>query len=163
MTIAIGDTLPAATLHGTDAEGRPEEVSLQSLTDGRTVVLFGLPGAFTGTCSSAHVPSFIRTRDQFAAKGVEDIICVAVNDAFVMKAWADATGATEAGLKMLGDPAADFTKAIGMNFTAPPVGFYDRSRRYAMLVENGVVKALNVEENPGECDISAGETLLAAL
>ena len=159
MTISTGDTLPDATLLRIGADG-PEEVQLSSLTKGRKVAIFGLPGAYTGTCTSAHVPSFIRTIDQFKAKGVADVICISVNDPFVMAAWGKSTGADDAGIVMLGDAAAEFTKAIGMNFTAPPVGFHDRSKRYSMLVEDGVVTALNPEASPGECDISAGETLL---
>jgi len=123
-------------------------------------VIFGLPGAYTGTCSTAHVPSFIRTIDGFRAKGVADVICVAVNDPFVMKAWGEVTGAEAAGIHMLGDAASEMTRAIGMDFSAPPVGFIARSKRYSMLVDNGVVTILNTEANPGECEISAGETLL---
>lgn len=159
MTIAVGDTLPEATFLRIGAEG-PEEVSLQSLTEGKKIVIFGLPGAYTRTCTAAHVPSFIRTKPGFDEKGVSDIICVSVNDPFVMMSWGESTGATEAGLLMLADPAADFTKAIGMDFTAPPVGFYDRAKRHAMVVDNGVVTALEVETSPGECTISAGESLL---
>mgnify|MGYP003675944645 FL=1 len=135
-------------------------VALSSLTKGRKVVIFALPGAYTGTCTTAHVPSFIRTRDQFAAKGVDDVICISVNDPFVMGAWGESTGATHAGIKMLGDSAAEFTKAIGMDFTAPPAGLIDRSKRFSMLVDDGVVTILNEEGSPGECEISAGETLL---
>lgn len=159
MTIAPGNTLPDATLLKIGAEG-PESVTLSDKVNGRKVVIFGLPGAYTGTCTSAHVPSFIRTKDQLAAKGVDEIICVSVNDPFVMEAWAASTGGKEAGITFLGDADASFTKSIGMEFTAPPVGFFDRSKRYAMLVENGEVKLLNEEPGPGECDISAGETLL---
>jgi len=159
MTISQGDTLPDATLYQMGAEG-PEAVALSSLTKGRKVVIFALPGAYTGTCTTAHVPSFIRTRDQFAAKGVDDVICISVNDPFVMGAWGDSTGATHAGIKMLGDSAAEFTKAIGMDFTAPPAGLIDRSKRFSMLVDDGVVTILNEEGSPGECEISAGETLL---
>ncbi len=162
MTISTGDRLPEAEFQAILTE-RPEAVALGPKLKGRKVVLFGLPGAYTGTCTTAHVPSFIRTKDQFMAKGVDEIICVAVNDAFVMKAWGESTGATAAGITLLGDPSADFTKAIGMNFTAPPVGFYDRSKRYSMLVEDGVVTILNEEEGPGMCEISAGETLLAQI
>lgn len=160
MTISVGDTLPDANLLRMGAEG-PETVALSSLTNGRKVVVFGLPGAFTGTCTSAHVPSFIRTKGQFEAQGVDDIICVSVNDPFVMQAWSDATGAGDAGLVMLGDADAAFTKDIGMEFNAPPVGFVNRSKRYAMLVDNGTVKILNVEEARGVCETSAGEGLLA--
>ncbi len=162
MTLSIGDTLPDATLLRMGADG-PEEVKLSTLTDGRKVVIFGLPGAYTGTCTTAHVPSFMRTKGDFDAKGVDEIICIAVNDPFVMDAWGTSTGAAEAGITMLGDASAEFTKAVGMNFTAPPVGFYDRSKRYAMYVDGGVVKQLNEEGSPGECEISAGETLLAQI
>lgn len=160
--ISTGETLPDATLTQLGADG-PEEVRISDKTKGRKVVIFAVPGAYTPTCSSAHVPSFIRTKDQFTAKGVDEIICVSVNDPFVMKAWGEATGAADAGLTMLGDASAEFTKAIGMEFDAPPAGLYARSKRYAMLVEDGKVTALNLEESPGTCEISAGETLLDAI
>lgn len=159
MPIQTGDTLPDATLMTLGANG-PESVSLADKLKGRKVVIFGLPGAYTGTCSTAHVPSFMRTKDAFAAKGVDEVICVSVNDPFVMGAWAEATGADKAGLTFLGDSQSEFTKAIGMDFSAPPVGLIDRSKRYSMYVDDGVVKVLNEEGNPGECEISAGETLL---
>lgn len=162
MAISVGDTLPQATLLRIGNEG-PEQVDLGQKLAGRKVVLFGLPGAYTGTCSTAHVPSFIRTKGDFDAKGVDDIICVSVNDPFVMKAWGEATGATEAGLTFLGDADGSFTKAIGMDFTAPPAGLHGRSKRFAMLVEDGVVKVLNEEASPGTCEISSGETLLDSL
>lgn len=162
MTISTGDRLPGATLTQMGANG-PEEVELDSKTKGRKVVIFAVPGAFTPTCHSAHVPSFMRTRDKFAAKGVDEIICVSVNDPFVMKSWGEATGATAAGITMLGDPQATYTKALGMDFSALPAGLIDRSKRYAMLVDDGVVKLLHVEESPGTCEISAGEGLLAAM
>jgi len=162
MTIQKGDTLPDATLIASGENG-PEQVSLADKTKGRKVVIFGLPGAYTGTCTTAHVPSFMRTKAQFEEKGVAEIICVAVNDPFVMGAWGESTGATAAGLTMLADADASMTKALGMDFTAPPVGLYDRSKRYAMLVEDGVVSVLHVEDNPGECNVSAGEGLLDAM
>lgn len=159
MQIGIGDTLPDATLLKMGDAG-PESVQLAERLAGRKVVIFGLPGAFTSTCTAAHVPSFIRTKPQFDEKGVAEIICISVNDPFVMKAWAQSTGAEEAGLTMLADADAGFTKAIGMNFSAPPVGFYDRSQRYAMIVDDGKVTALNMEEKAGACDLTAGEALL---
>ncbi len=162
MTITTGDTIPDATLLRMGADG-PEQVQLASLTSGRKVVIFGLPGAFTGTCSTAHVPSFMRTLDGFKAKGVDEVICLSVNDPFVMAAWSKDTGAGDAGITMLGDAQSEFTTAVGMDFTAPPVGFVARSKRYSMLVNNGVVQILNEEGSPGECEISAGETLLAAI
>lgn len=162
MTISQGDSLPDATLSRIGAEG-PEQVALGSILKGRKVVMFAVPGAFTPTCHSAHVPSFVRTKEQFAAKGVDEIVCVSVNDPFVMKAWGEATGATDAGLTMLADAESTLTTAIGMNFDAPPVGLMARSKRYAMLLEDGKVTLLHVEESPGACEISAGEALLAAM
>lgn len=162
MTISTGEKLPDATLVTMGAEG-PEPVSLAEKTKGRKVVIFAVPGAFTPTCHSAHVPSFIRTKSEFDNKGVDEIICVSVNDPFVMKAWGDATGAEAAGLTMLSDPQSAFTKAIGMEFDAPPAGLIARSRRYAMLVDDGEVKLLQAEENPGACEVSAGEGLLASM
>lgn len=162
MTISIGDKLPEATLLHMGANGA-EAVKLSDKLKGRKVVIFGLPGAYTGTCSTAHVPSFIRTAGKFAEKGVDEIICVAVNDPFVMKAWGEATGAAAAGITMLGDADSSFTKAIGMAFSAPAIGFFDRSKRYSLYAEDGVVKQLNLEESPGACEISAGETLLGQL
>ncbi|MFK7869788.1 MAG: peroxiredoxin [Roseobacter sp.] len=160
MSISQGDQLPDATLIKLGADG-PEEVSLSGITQGRKVIIFAVPGAYTPTCHSAHVPSFIRTKDAFDAKGVDEIICVSVNDPFVMKAWGEDTGATAAGITMLGDPMSGFTKAIGMDFDAPPAGLVGRSKRYAMLVENGSVTLLQEEESPGVCEVSAGEGLLA--
>lgn len=157
--ISTGDTLPEATLIQMGANG-PEEVRISDKTKGRKVVIFAVPGAYTGTCTTAHVPSFIRTKKQFDAKGVDEILCLSVNDPFVMQAWGQSTGATEAGLTMVSDAAAEFTKAIGMDFDAPPVGLFARSKRYAMLVEDGKVTVLNMEENPGACEVSAGEGLL---
>ena len=162
MTISPGETLPDATLLHIGANG-PEGVSLRARLKGRKVILFGLPGAYTGTCTSAHVPSFIRTKDAFAAKGVDEIICVSVNDPFVMNAWGDSTGANAAGITMLGDADAAFTLAIGMEFNAPPVGFINRSKRYALYAEDGVVKVRHAEESPGTCDTSGGEAMLRAI
>lgn len=162
MTISVGDTLPEANLIQMGAAG-PETVSVQSRAKGRKIVIFGLPGAFTGTCTTAHVPSFMRTKDKFDAKGVDEILCVSVNDPFVMKAWGESTGATAAGIAMLGDAESQFTKALGLEFSAPAVGLIDRSRRYALYAEDGVVKVLHMEESPGVCEISGGEALLAAI
>ena len=162
MALSTGDTLPDATLVRMGADG-PEEVAIKDLAAGRKVVIFAVPGAYTPTCHSAHVPSFIRTKDEFDAKGVDEVICVSVNDPFVMQAWGEATGATAAGITMLGDAQSAFTKAIGMDFDAPPVGLMARSKRYAMVAEDGTVTVLQVEENPGVCEVSGGEALLAAM
>lgn len=161
MTIAEGTRLPEATLLKMGDAGA-ETVRLADKLKGRKVVIFGLPGAYTGTCSTAHVPSFIRTARRFADKGVDEIICIAVNDPFVMKAWGEATGATAAGITMLGDADSAFSKAIGMTFDVPQLGFFARSKRYSLLAEDGVVTRFNPESGPG-CEISAGEHLLAQL
>jgi len=162
MTISEGANLPEATLlHIGDAG--PESVTLSEKLAGRKVVIFGLPGAYTGTCTTAHVPSFIRTAEEFAAKGVDEIICVSVNDPFVMKAWGESTGAEAAGITMLGDADAAFTLALGMEFNAPPVGLINRSKRYALYAHDGVVKVLHVEQSPGVCEVSGGEAMLAAI
>ena len=161
MTIEVGSQLPEATLLRVGPEG-VESISIADRLKGRKVVIFGLPGAYTSTCSTAHVPSFMRTAKAFADKGVDEIICVSVNDPFVMKAWGEATGATAAGITMLGDADASFTKAIGMAFDAPASGFFARSRRYALLAENGIVTRFNPETGRG-CEISGGEHLLAQL
>ena len=162
MPLDAGQRLPDADLLTMGPNG-PEAVKLSEKLAGRKVVLFALPGAFTGTCSTAHLPSFARTADAFRDKGVDEIICVSVNDPFVMGAWDKDTGAAAAGITMLADPGAAFTKAVGMNFTAEPVGLFDRSRRYALYAEDGTVKVLNVEDSPGVCEVSSGETLLDAI
>jgi peroxiredoxin len=162
MTISVGAALPEASLLQMGANGA-EAVALADKLKGRKVVIFGLPGAYTGTCTTAHVPSFVRNREKLAAKGVDEVICVSVNDPFVMKAWGDSTGAAAAGITMLGDGDASFTKAIGMEFTVPAIGFHDRSKRYALYAVDGVVQVLHQEENAGQCEISGGEAMLAAI
>ena len=162
MTLSVGDTLPNATLHRT-VDDAPVTVELDSLTKGRKVAIFAVPGAYTGVCTTAHVPSFMRNVEGFKAKDVDEVICISVNDPFVMHAWSLHTGAGEAGITMLADPAAEFTKAIGMNWTADGVGLYDRSARFALYAEDGVVKNLHHEESPGTCEVSAGESLLAVI
>ncbi len=162
MTITQGDTLPDATLITMGPDG-PEEVALSDKTKGRKVAIFAVPGAFTPTCHSAHMPSFIRTMDQFKAKGVDEVICIAVNDPFVIKAWDEATGASAAGITLLCDPQAEYTKAIGMQFSVPPIGLIGRSMRYAMLVEDNTVSVLLIEEGRGVCETSGGESLLDAM
>ena len=159
MTIKTGDRLPDANLLRLGDSG-PETVRLGELTEGRKVAIFGVPGAFTPTCSEQHVPSFVESKDQLAAKGVEEVICVSVNDPFVMKAWGESTGATDAGILMLADADAEFAKATGLNFTIAEVGFFDRTSRFSMFVDDGAVKALNVEEAPGACGVTRGDSIL---
>ena len=162
MTISVGDKLPGANLLRLGENG-PESVDLAAKLAGRKVVIFGLPGAYTGVCTTAHVPSFMRNMDKLAAKGVAEVICISANDPFVLKAWGEATGAAAAGITFLGDAQSDFIKAIGLDFSAPPAGLINRSKRYALLAEDGVVKVLQVEDSPGTCTISGGEALLDAM
>ena len=162
MSIAVGSRLPDATLLRIGANG-PEPVALSSLLAGRNVVIFGFPGAFTGTCTTAHVPSFIRTKTAFDAKGVDEIIGLAVNDPFVMARFGETTGATAAGISMLADPVSELTTAIGMNYDAPASGFHARSRRYAAYVVDGVVQHLSEPEKPGVCETSSGEAMLEVI
>jgi len=162
MTLSTGDKIPQATLTQIGENG-PENVSLSDKLKTRKVVIFALPGAYTPTCHSAHVPSFIRTIKDFKNKGIDEIICISVNDPFVMKSWGKATGATAAGITMLADAESAFTKSIGMEFSAPPAGLINRSKRYAMVVDDGIVTHFQAEEAPSVCEVSGGEALLAAL
>ena len=161
MTLSIGGSLPDADLVTMGANG-PETVSLAAKLKGRKVVVFALPGAYTGTCTTAHIPSFIRTADAFRIKGVEEIICISVNDPFVLKAWGDSTGATKAGITHLGDADGKLTHALGMEFTAPHLGLIGRSNRYALVVDDGKITAASIDQ-PGECNISTGEALLETI
>ena len=162
MTISEGSILPDGFLLRIGARGA-ESVSVASLLKGRKVVIFGLPGAFTGKCTTSHVPSFMRVADKLRAKGVDEIICLSVNDPFVMKAWAESTGGAARGITFLGDGDASFTKAIGMEYTVPHEAFFDRSRRYALYAEDGVVKVLNQGKESQACEISGGEAMLEAI
>ncbi len=161
MTIAVGDKLPEATFKVRTPDGL-KDVTTSELTAGRKVVLFAVPGAFTPTCHARHVPSYLEHLDALKAKGVSEVACVAVNDAFVLDAWAKATGA-DGKLTLLSDGNGTFTKAIGLEFDGSGFGLGIRSKRYAMLVENGVVKALNIEESPGVMEVSGADRILAAL
>lgn len=161
MKLSKGGKLPEASFVTMGANG-PETVRLSDRLKGRKVVVFGLPGAFTGPCSTVHVPSFIRTAEDFRKKGVAEILCIAVNDPFVLKAWGEATGGTAAGITFLGDADGSFTRALGMEFTAPQLGLIGRSNRYALVLDDGVITAASIDK-PGECNISTGEALLERL
>ncbi|MDO5631748.1 MAG: peroxiredoxin [Paracoccus sp. (in: a-proteobacteria)] len=158
MTIKANDKLPQGKVLVLGEDG-PKEVALADLTKGR-VAIFGLPGAFTGTCTNAHMPSFIRTADAFRAKGIDAILCLTVNDPFVAGAWARETGADAAGIQVLADADGSVTKAMGLNFDAPPAGLYGRCKRFAALARDGVFEVVQIEDSPGTCSVSAGEALL---
>jgi len=162
MAITVGDHLPTATLLKMGEKG-PESVDITAHVKGRKVVIFAVPGAYTGVCTTAHVPSFIRNTGNLAEKGVQEIICVSVNDPFVMKAWGDSIGANVAGITMLADAEGALTHSLGMEFNAPAAGLINRSARYAMLVDDGVITVLHREESPGVCEVSGGEAMVAAI
>jgi len=161
MTIKVGDRLPNATFRLVTGDGaRP--VTTQEFFGGRKIVLFGLPGAFTPTCHKNHLPGFLADEAAIKAKGVDAIAMTSVNDHHVLAAWAKATGA-EGHIDFLADGAADFAKAAGLSYDASPSGLGLRSRRYSALVEDGVVKQLNIEESPGKTDVSGAPHILAQI
>lgn len=160
MTIKIGERLPAATLREMTADG-VQRRTIEELTRGKRVVIIGLPGAFTPTCSSRHVPSFIERHGDLGGKGIDAVYCVSVNDAFVMDAWSKSLGA-EGKIRMLADGNGDFTRAVGLAADRSEQGMGTRSRRYSMYVDDGVVRLLNVEE-PGKYEVSDAGTLLTQL
>jgi peroxiredoxin len=159
MAIKEGDRLPAAKFNMMK-DGKPTAVTTDDLFKGKKVVLFAVPGAFTPTCSMAHLPGFVANADKIKAKGVDSIVCLSVNDAFVMDAWGKDKNADD--LLMVGDGNGDFTKAVGLEMDGSAFGLGTRSQRYAMIVEDGVVKKLNVEA-PGKFEVSSAEAVLKAL
>ena len=160
MTIKVGDKLPAATFSAGTAEG-PKPMTTDEIFAGKKVALFAVPGAFTPTCSARHLPGFKDHAADFKAKGVDTVACVSVNDAFVMKAWGESQSVL-GDILMLGDGNGAFTKAVGLEMDASGFGMGVRSQRYSMIVEDGVVKELNIEA-PGEFKVSAADYMLAQL
>ena len=158
MPIKVGDRIPEVKFRVIGESG-PEWRSTEEVFKGKKVVLFGVPGAFTPTCTINHLPGFLNNADMIKAKGVDAIAVTGVNDIFVMEAWKKATGAAEK-IEFLADGNGDFAKAIGLTLDAGGVGLGLRSQRYAMLVEDGVVKTLNVEKEPGKAEVSSAENLL---
>jgi peroxiredoxin len=160
MTVHVGDKVPSATLMEMQ-EGGPKPVKTDDFFAGKKVVVFALPGAFTPTCSAKHVPGFVQNFDALKAKGVDAIACVSVNDAFVMGAWGK-DQKSGGKVHMLADGNGDFTKAMGLEMDGSKFGMGKRSQRYAMIVDNGVVKSLDVEE-PGAFNVSSAEHQLKQL
>jgi peroxiredoxin len=161
MTIQVGDRLPDAKFRIMTEDGLQVK-STDDIFKGKKVALFAVPGAFTPTCSNLHMPSFLNNLDGFKKKGIDTVAVVAVNDAFVMKKWAEATGG-DGKIDFLADGSADFAKGVDMVLDASANGLGLRSKRYSMLVEDGVVKKLNIEEAPGKCDVSGGQALLGQI
>jgi peroxiredoxin len=167
MTIKVGDRLPAGTLqefYDVEKNGcaiGPNPVKIEDLTRGKKVVIFGLPGAFTPTCSAKHVPGYLANFDQLKSKGVDEIVCISANDAFVMGAWAR-DQKTEGKVRMLADGSADYCRALGLTLDLNARGMGTRCARFSMLVDDGVVKTLNVEAG-GKFEVSNAETMLTQL
>ncbi|MEQ9639214.1 MAG: peroxiredoxin [Alphaproteobacteria bacterium] len=161
MAISVGDKVPSGGFMTMTAEG-PKPVSSDELFKGKKVVLFGLPGAFTPTCSAKHVPGYVQSAEALKAKGVDTIACMSVNDAFVMGAWGKEQGAGDK-VMMLADGSADYAKALGLDLDLTARGMGVRATRFSMLVEDGTVKAINVEPNPGEAEASGAEAMLKSL
>ncbi|HXF46249.1 MAG TPA: peroxiredoxin [Burkholderiaceae bacterium] len=164
MAIKVGDRLPDGTLQEyieVETAGcsiGPNTFQVADLVKGKRIIIFGLPGAYTPTCSAKHVPGYLQHYDAFKAKGVDEIWCLSVNDAFVMGAWGRDEKAT-GKIRMMADGSAEYTKKLGLDIDLSARGMGVRSQRYAMLVEDGVVKALNVEQ-PGKFEVSSAEAML---
>jgi peroxiredoxin len=160
MTIKVGDKLPSTKLKTMTKDG-VKDITTDEIFKGKTVVLFALPGAFTPTCSAKHLPGFVQRIDEIKGKGVDAVACLSVNDAFVMGAWGK-DQKVEDKVLLLADGNADFTKAVGLEMDGSGYGMGTRSKRYAMIVKDGMVKTLNVEQ-PGAFEVSSAEAVLKAL
>jgi peroxiredoxin len=161
MTINVGDKIPSATLKQLTPEG-VKEFTTDEIFGGKKVVLFAVPGAFTPACSQRHLPGYVDNAASLKAKGIDEIACVAVNDAFVMGAWGKEQK-TEGKVRMLADGSGEFARALGLELDLTKGGLGVRSKRYSMLIDNGIVKSLNVEAQPGQVDASGAEAMLKAL
>ena len=160
MTIKVGDKVPSVKIKEKTADGM-KDVDTGEFFKGKKVVLFALPGAFTPTCSAKHLPGFVEKAADIKSKGVDTVACLSVNDAFVMEAWGKANNA-DGKIRMLADGNGDFTRAVGLEMDGSGYGLGKRSQRYAMIVDDGVVKMLNVEK-PGSFEVSSAEAVLKAL
>jgi peroxiredoxin len=162
MAIQVGERLPQSTFRTMGPEGRPVEKTTDDVFKGRKVVLFAVPGAFTPTCHRNHLPGFVAKADDIKAKAVDAIVVTAVNDVFVMDAWTKQSGC-DGKIEYLADGNGDFARAIGLTIDASGNGLGIRSKRYSMIVEDGVIKSLNVEDAPGKAEVSGAENLLRSL
>lgn len=160
MTISTGDKLPSVNLYRMGDDG-PEKVSSDELFAGKKTILFAVPGAFTPTCSRAHLPGYVVKADELRAKGVDQIVCLSVNDIFVMDAWGKQQNA-EGSIQMIADPGGEFTAALGLELDLSARGLGRRSQRYAMVVDNGVVVRLDIEQS-GKLEVSDAESILQVL
>ncbi len=161
MTLNVGDKLPDAVFKVMTPDG-PDTMTTNAAFGGKKVALFAVPGAFTPTCHAQHVPNFLDNLDALKAKGIDSVVCISVNDVFVLDAWAKATGA-DGKILFLADGSADFTKATGLVFDASEIGLGIRSQRYAMLVDDGMIKVLKIETGRGMLEATSAEALLAEM
>jgi peroxiredoxin len=161
MSIQVGEKLPQATFRVMTSDG-PVAKSTDDIFAGQKVILFAVPGAFTPTCDKNHLPEYIESASAFKEKGIDAIAVTSTNDVFVMSAWNESSGASDR-IQFLSDGNGDFAKAIGLTFDGSGFGMGVRSQRYAMLVDNGVVKILNVEDNPGKAESSSAKVILEQL
>ena len=161
MTIKVGDSIPASSFMwmGSDSEIDVRTSTSDEIFKGKKVAVFGLPGAYTPVCSADHLPGFVKVAEALLAKGVDSIVCISINDPFVMDAWAKEQGVGDK-IQMLCDPTAAFTKAIGLELDLADFGLGIRSERYSMIVDDGVVNALNIEESILACGSSSADALL---
>ena len=162
MTIQVGDPLPQTTFRVMTPDG-PKPKTTDDVFKGRKVVLVAVPGAFTPTCHRNHLPGYVSQASAIKAKGVDAIVVTAGNDVFVMDAWAKASGAGEGQIEFISDGNGDFAKALGLTMDGAGFGLGTRSQRYSMMVEDGIVRSLNVEDAPGKADISGADNLLKSL
>ncbi len=162
MTISVGDRLPEATLFEMTDQG-PVQVASADVCAGKIVALIGLPGAFTPTCSNSHMPGFVAAAEALRAKGIDEIVCVTVNDPYVAAEWGRVTGATAAGIRVIGDSLAELTTSMGLDFDGSARGLGVRCKRFSALVRDGEVAILNIEPAPGQLTCTTGDGLLDLL
>ena len=162
MPIAVGEKIPSVTLFEMGAEG-PGAISSDDVFAGKKVAVFGVPGAYTPTCSNKHVPSFVANADALKAKGIDEIVCLSVNDPFVMKEWGAATGGADAGIRFVGDAKSELAEGMDIVLDGSGVGLVKRMLRFSAFVDDGVVKAINIEGAPGQMEATSAENLLTQI
>ena len=162
MITKIGDKFPKGTLSFYDS-GTLKTIKTDLLFKNKRIILFGMPGAFTPTCSQHHLPSIIKEMGNYKKKGIDEIFCLVVNDVYVASVWSQQTGADKAGLKVVCDPLGTLVKKLGMSFNAPDVGFLDRSIRFCLILNNGTVENIFKETQRGSCAITSGDHILSKI
>ena len=159
MKVSVGQKLPNTSLTQMTSDG-PRATKISELISGKKTIIVGMPGAFTRTCTTQHLPSLIRNSSAIFNKGIDEIICIVVNDIHVCKAWGEITGATDAGIKIFSDLESEFAKMTGLSFSAPTVGFFNRLQRVLMILNDTEIKHIQLEKHRSECQLTSGETIL---